>query len=236
MNQLNLRSIFKESWVITRQGLQPILGAAAVTFGILMGSAMIMVELFARWQGLDLTVDTDLATAVDSVQFLLVLLLAPFEGALAIMGWRRATEQPIRLGMVFSGWRFAAPLALIALMTSVLVNLGLFLMVVPGIYLMAVCSQANLYYLLKGGSPTRAMLESAKVVHRNLLVVLSSYALIIVLLALSAIPLGLGLFLTVPLFFHMKGVLFRGLFPEFTPGRKPVTLDATTSDDGHFEA
>ncbi len=238
MQKLDVFAVLREAWELTRQNLNPLLGASLLTFVILVACAMVLVQLYANMQGLDLADVEQLQQAMEPVQLILILILAPFEASLAYMGWRRATQQEVSLGMLFRGWAMAVPLSLIALVTAVLVNLGLFLLVLPGVYLMAVLSQANLYYLFHRGSPVKAMIESAKVVHGQLFAVITVYSAIIAILMLATIPMGLGLVLAVPMFFHMKGVLFRELFPELSPqGMAPVAprTDEPRSDS-HFEA
>ncbi|MBY5991620.1 hypothetical protein [Ferrimonas balearica] len=237
MQKLDVIAVLKEAWSLTRQGLQPMLGASLLTFAIVMACAIFLIQLVAGWQGLDLADEAQLQQAMQPTQLLLVLILAPFEAALAYMGWRRATAQPTQLSMLFRGWAMALPLSLIALLTAVLVQIGLVLLIIPGVYLMAVLSQANLYYLFHRGSPVKAMIESAKVVHGQLFAVITLYSAMIAVLMISLIPMGLGLIITIPLFFHMKGVLFRELFPELSPAAQEAeTPDERPSSNGHFEA
>lgn len=238
MQKLDVFAVLREAWELTRQNLNPLLGASLLTFVILVASAMLLVQLYASMQGLDLTDAEQLKQSMEPVQLILVLILAPFEAALAYMGWRRATGQPVEMSMVFRSWAMAVPLSLIALVTAVVVNLGLFLLVLPGVYLMAVLSQANLYYLFHRGSPIKAMIDSAKVVHGQLFAVITVYSAMIVILMVATIPMGLGLVLAIPMFFHMKGVLFRELFPELSP--QAATPEEPKSEeprsDSHFEA
>lgn len=238
MQKLDVFAVLREAWELTRQNLNPLLGASLLTFVILVASAMLLVQLYASMQGLDLTDAEQLKQSMEPVQLILVLILAPFEAALAYMGWRRATGQPVEMSMVFRSWAMAVPLSLIALVTAVVVNLGLFLLVLPGVYLMAVLSQANLYYLFHRGSPIKAMIDSAKVVHGQLFAVITVYSAMIVILMVATIPMGLGLVLAIPMFFHMKGVLFRELFPELSP--QAATPEAPKAEeprsDSHFEA
>ncbi|GAA4885625.1 hypothetical protein [Ferrimonas pelagia] len=228
MQNTDLVSILKESWQLTRQGLQPILGACLIAFAVLAVITMAGLNLVASFWDLDLSDPDALMDAMGPVQLFLLAAMAPFEAGLAYLGWRRATGQHGNINMMFNAWALAAPLVLIALVSSVLANLGM-LLIFPGIYLMAVLSQANLYYLFYRGSPMKAMFESAKVVHRHILVVLPFYLFMVVLIAFSALPMGVGLVLTLPFYFYGKGVLFRELFPELTP--KPEQ-DTDADDKG----
>ncbi|MBY6016605.1 hypothetical protein KUW04_02215 [Halomonas denitrificans] len=239
MQKLDVFAVLREAWDLTRQNLNPLLGASLLTFAILVACAMVLVQIYASMQGLDLTDAEQLQQAMQPIQLVLVILLAPFEASLAYMGWRRATGQATSLTMLFRSFAMALPLALIALVTAVLVNLGLALLILPGIYLMAVLSQANLYYLFHQGSPMKAMIDSAKVVHGQLFAVITLYSAMIAIMMLAMIPMGLGLVLAIPMFFHMKGVLFRELFPELSPDAPvEVTPEAndTARSDSHFEA
>ncbi|SHG86969.1 hypothetical protein [Ferrimonas marina] len=233
MQRTDLVSVLKEAWQLTRQGLQPVLGAFLAAMAVALLVTWLGLTLVASWWDLDLNDSESLMEAMQPLQLLLLAVMAPFEAGLAYLGWRRATGQEARIGMVFNAWSLAAPLVLIALVSSVLANLGLFLLILPGIYVMAVLSQANLYYLFHRGSPIKAMIESAKVVHKHLLLVLPFYVVMSLLLLVSLVPMGLGLVITIPLFFYGKGVLFRELFPELSPAEE---TQAPSQSGESFEA
>ncbi|GAA5187968.1 hypothetical protein [Ferrimonas gelatinilytica] len=242
MRNPDLLSILKETWLHTKAGLQPILGASLLVFAITMGVLTLGLSLLGIELPMDLADEEAVANLMNEtlpLQMLMLTLWAPFGAGLAYLGWRRATGQDASVMQVFNTWAMAVPLVLIALVTEVLTSLGTYMMVLPGLYLMAVLSQANLYYLFHRGSPLRAMLNSAKVVHRNLLLVFPFYVVMAVLMVASFMTMGVALVVTVPYYFYGKGVLFRELFPELTPAtEEPAHAGESTpvSKPDSFEA
>ncbi len=242
MQTPDLLSILKETWQHTKAGLQPILGASLLVFAITMGVLTLGLKLLGVELPVDLGDEAALSQLMNDtlpLQMLMLALWAPLGTGLAYLGWRRATGQDATVLQVFNTWAMAVPLVLIALVTEVLTSLGTYLMVLPGLYLMAVLSQANLYYLFHRGSPLKAMLNSAKVVHRHLLLVVPFYLVMVALMVASFMTMGIALVVTVPFYFYGKGVLFRVLFPDLAPAGTGVAAESTspaTSDSDSFEA
>ncbi|WP_298440127.1 hypothetical protein [uncultured Ferrimonas sp.] len=215
------------------------LGAATLVLAILFGVALLGYQLIVEYWGVDPNSEQAINDASFPLQLVILIIAAPFEAGLAYMGWRKVNQLPTTLGQLFGPWAIATPLIVIAISSSMLANLGLSLFLLPGLYLMAVLSFANLYYLFRRGSPLKAMWESALVVHQNLLLIMVFHVVMGSLIVVSAVPFGLGLILTIPMYFYGKGLLFNQLFPNYKPnGSDTPAAEASPSQDksSSFEA
>lgn len=111
----------------------------------------------------------------------------------------------------FGGFRFWLPLVVISLLGQLLVVLGLFALVIPGIYL-AVGYLFSLLMGIFGGMDIWSAMEwSRKLITRNWW---QFFALLMILIAINLIGLlllGIGLLITFPMTFLVLYVIFEDL-------------------------
>ncbi|MFI3246459.1 MAG: hypothetical protein R3Y10_08240 [Ferrimonas sp.] len=224
-----LLSVLKTAYKATVRQWRVMLMAVLIVAGILLLFTLLSVQLMGYFWGISLTAEDSLEQMLMPLQYLLLIVSAPLEAGLAWLGLGAFLGKNIRPQQVFYAMPLSAGLIVIALVSSALVNLGLQLLLFPGIYLMAVLSFANLYYLQHQGTPLQAMWRSAKVVHHHFGLVLGFNGAMIGLFMLAAIPFGLGLVFAVPFYFIGKGVLYHRLFsvddmpePEEQTSESPV--------------
>lgn len=227
----------KEAFSLTKQHLQPLLAAIVVVMVILFVVALVGLQVLVQFAGVDPESQQSVMEASLPLQLAILIIAAPFEAGLVWLAWRRVAGENTSIKQLFEPWALATPLIIIALISSVLANLGLSLFVVVGIYVMAVLSFANLYYLLKRGSPLQAMLESAKVCHQSLLLILVFHLVMGIIVMISIIPFGLGLMFSAPMYFYGKALLFKQLFADVS---QVTDNDQQRQDEqtqsGNFEA
>jgi uncharacterized membrane protein len=143
--------------------------------------------------------------------------LTPILHAILIAGHynvalRRLRNLPVTFGDVFIGWRESlVPLLLTGLFTSVLITLGFFLLVIPGLYLFVSYVFAIPLVIDQGLDFWPAMEASRKLIHRRWF---DLFLLQLVLAGLSfvgSIPMGWGLLITVPLSMAVNTVAYTKL-------------------------
>ena len=86
------------------------------------------------------------------------------------------------------------------------------ILVLPGIYLSVGYALTLPLILDKGLGPWEALEASRKAIHKKWWTVFGLYIVMMLLYTVSAIPLGLGLIWTVPMFFVMIGILYSRFF------------------------
>ncbi|QIZ76592.1 hypothetical protein [Ferrimonas lipolytica] len=234
-----LSHTLKTAFATARHSIQPMLGAAALVLAILFAVALVGFQLIVEFNGIDPSSEEAIAEASLPLQLVILIIAAPFEAGLAYMAWLKVNNLPVTMKQLFQPWAMATPLIAIAILSSVAGNVGLAAFVIPGLYLIAVLSFANIYYLFRRGSPLKAMWESAQVVHKNLFLIVMFHMAMGTVIMLSAIPFGLGLVFTVPMYFYGKALLFNELFPQFIPNQQQPAPTETTdspSESSSFEA
>lgn len=136
----------------------------------------------------------------------------PFLAGLNMVGIRRAADQPVTFNEVFNHFGRFVPLLITGLLMMVLVYVGLLLFVLPGIYLSVAYMLAIPLVVERGLSPWEALETSRKAITQHWFKVFFLFLVLGLILAVSIIPLGIGLIWALPLFIIAIGVLYRTIF------------------------
>jgi len=214
---LNVSQLFAEGWKLTRHTKFALL-AAIVGVGCCIVLVSMLIHSGSRMLNYPLSEPGQLLI----INLLLAMVFSPMTAALSMMGITHASGLATRATLVFDFFRFLAPLAnctLVAMLVSevcsvAVLNVGLppFLSLMLSLYFMVCFSFAAPLVIEKRMSSLRAMAISFRVVNRQFTGVVVSYALLAALLLVALLPLGLGLIWGAPMFFNVKGVLYRQLF------------------------
>ncbi|UCJ18658.1 hypothetical protein K5Q02_09970 [Pseudomonas sp. MM211] len=136
----------------------------------------------------------------------------PFIAGLNMIGIRRAAGQPYSFNEIFSHFGRTVPLLIVAVVMMLFIYLGMILLLIPGIYLAVAYMLAIPLVVERGLSPWQAMEASRKAITQHWFKVFGLFLLLGLILAISAIPVFIGLIWTVPLFVVAMGVLYRTIF------------------------
>jgi hypothetical protein len=138
----------------------------------------------------------------------------PMMYMMMVMGLRRARSEAVQATNVLDGYSSYLPLLGLFLLTTILTLLGFLLLVLPGIYLAVAYSMAPILMLERGMGVWEAMETSRKVVTRCWFKAFLLGLAMFVIIALSAIPFGIGLVWTLPLGYIVGGELYGHLFGD----------------------
>lgn len=142
---------------------------------------------------------------------------APLWGGIVLVAQQRSVGNAVEMADVFSQFQRAWPIIALSLVTTVLIYLGFLVLIVPGVYL-AVAYVMAMPLLIDRNLPLwEAMETSRKVVTKCWWRMFLLGLLLVLILAVSALPLGIGLIWTVPLAILSIGVVYRNLFGVATP-------------------
>ncbi|WP_169308268.1 hypothetical protein [Ferrimonas aestuarii] len=207
--------------------------------------------------------ETGFSNGMVVLQMLAAIAMAPIEAGLSYIGLKRAQSQPVTGNTVWAGLPHTAALVLISLLTGFINQLGFVLFFVLGLGLVALTSLANLFYLVnvdKRITPITAILESAKVMWKQLLPILGAYIVAVMLMVMSSMPMAIvmsggegaaltmmesiiaalvtliGLAGAMTFFFQLKGVLYHQLFGETRQVEQPSNSNQSGDQNGSFEA
>jgi len=152
-----------------------------------------------------------------------VLLAPPLYAGFYLVANKLSRGEPIIYPDFFGGFRFWVPAGVISLLSQVLMTLGLFALIIPGIYLAVGYLFATLMGIFGGLDPWSAMEWSRKLITRNWW---RFFGLMLILVAgnlLGILMLGVGLLVTFPLTFLVLYVIFEDLTRDVFAEEDPAT-------------
>ncbi len=226
--QLTVADVINESWRLTK-GTKWTFNIAISVYGILIILASVLALLPIL---LSLVVNPGVLIVLAVVFYLgLMLLSNPMTIALIMMGINRATDQPISAGMLFSQYHKTFPLFAVILVSGILINIGSYLLIIPGIYLAIAYALSAPLVAEKDLSFWRAMETSRKAITHKWFTMFGIVFVLLVLNMIAMLPFGIGLIWTIPMSFIAIGITYRNIF-----GLGTETLGTKTSDTDNSEA
>ncbi|WP_372873921.1 hypothetical protein [Pseudomonas sp.] len=143
----------------------------------------------------------------------------PFMAGINMVGIRRAADQPISFNEIFSHFGRTLPLVITAVVMMLLIYLGMFLLIIPGLYLAIAYMLAIPLVVERGLSPWQALEASRKAISQHWFKTFGLFLLLGLITLVSVIPLGIGLVWSIPLFVIAMGVLYRTIFGVLPPAQ-----------------
>ncbi len=205
-------ALIKESWAMTKGVKGSLWAGIVVIFLVLFSLGAGTVYSLSHWGGRAGYVGAAWLNLISQL-FSMVLAIIFLSGLINI-GIRRVRSQSFSWTLVFSGFSRLGSILVAGLLMSLLIVSGLFLLVLPGIYLAVGYSLTLPLIMDRGVGPWKAMEMSRQAVHDKWWQVFAAYLLMYLLYILSMIPFGLGMIWTVPMFFILTAVLYRVLFGQ----------------------
>jgi hypothetical protein len=232
---IDVSSVLKEAWQLT---LRTRIAINVGLLFILIFAVIISFAISNSMGGIEEVIkDPQSSTLLNIV---IVLIISPFLVGVEMMGVFHAVGLKTNSKMIFSFLKRGSWVAVCALLTSVLTSIGMSLLILPGIYLSAAFSLALPLVVEKNLSPLKALILSLKVTRFQWSKLVAIYALLFIALFMSLLPLailaqtqlsviGVIIFLVAltfiaPLFYNVKGILYREIF-----GMQLAESDANTT-------
>ncbi len=202
--------VIKDTWDETKGAKASIWAAIAVLYLV-----MLLAEAAASFLTISRGGDgtTSVGQGFDSVlQLCLSAVAVIFTAGLLYIGVKKVAGEGISWKMIFSGFSFSGQIVLATLLQSLFVATGLLLFVLPGLYLMVGYSLTLPIIMDRGMSAWEAMEASRKAIHKVWWKVAGAFVLMGLIQFISAVPFGIGLIWTVPMFVILVGVMYHRLF------------------------
>lgn len=151
-----------------------------------------------------------------SLSFFISIITNCFAAGFVVIALKHLRGQAINFGQdFFSIMSIFNVLIIAGFLTTLLTLVGMILLIIPGIYL------AVGYYLTNwilvdnpGTSAWQAMEASRKIITKQWFKVFGLGICLGIIVAISAIPLGIGLIWTIPLAMLSMGILYQTIFEE----------------------
>ena len=228
--QINSKAVLIEAWANTQNSRMSI--NLALIFVLVLGTIISLVAS-SFFGGIELILQQaqdpeQNSQALQIINIIVTISIWPFIAGIEMMGVFHAVKQPIHPKMV---WRFLSRgswVALCALLTSILINIGAQLFIIPGIVLAALLSLTIPLVVEKKYSPLQAIVTSLRSLRFSLLPLLAIYGFLFMvlltlvlpmvfllesnLLLLAVIAFLFALSYLAPLFYNVKGVLYREIY------------------------
>jgi uncharacterized membrane protein len=203
--------LLSEAWRRVKGTKGIIIGGFVVFYAVLLVASFLIGGFFGI---LGVVSDSPMLTVVvEMVVGIFASALAyPFMAGINMIGIRRAADQPISFNDIFSHFGRTVPLVITAIISMLLIYLGMILLIIPGLYLAIAYMLAIPLVVERGLSPWQALETSRKAITQHWFKVFGLFLLLGLITGISAIPLGIGLVWTIPLFTVAIGILYRTIF------------------------
>ncbi|GAB3018148.1 hypothetical protein GCM10027098_11340 [Bowmanella dokdonensis] len=205
--KIDLRALLKEGWALSNTNRWVMVQAVLLLVSLTIVGVLAYLKL-AEIKGIEPT----------DPQFLMlaelgwIILSAPLFTGLIMMGINNSVGGICKPEQLFHFLPRTLVLALTALMSGLLVELGMMLFILPGLYLMVATSFSLPLVVEKGLTPAKAIFVSIRVINHKWREFLLLYCLFGCLFFLSIITFGLALFWVAPFYYAVKGLLYRDIF------------------------
>lgn len=204
---LDIGAVFSEAWQKTQGFKLKALGAFVVLY----------LVLFLATLGLTLILGVESQAELNPVvglliQLVVALIIYPMSAGILMMGIHQVSGKPVSIGMMFSYYEQTLRLFLLYLVMTVMIGIGLVLLILPGIYLAVAYAMALPLLIEKQMGVWDALETSRKALSKRWFTVFALFILLGILVAVSALPLGIGLIWTIPLSVTVLGVVYKTIF------------------------
>lgn len=207
----SIGELLGESWQRVKGTKGIIMGGFLVFYVVMLVASFILGSVFGFFSALNESPATLIIVQL-VVGILSSALAYPFMAGINMVGIRRAADQEVNFNEIFSHFGRTVPLLVTAIVMMLLVYLGIFLLVLPGLYLAVAYMLAIPLVVERGLSPWQALEASRKAISQHWFKVFGLFLLLGLITVVSAIPLLIGLVWSIPLFVIAMGVLYRTIF------------------------
>lgn len=218
--QLDLNACVKEGWLLSKRHFYRILQGALFTLGLIL----LLLMLIGRFVSIEELQNPSVSLSF-GLNLLFTLITTPLITALMMMGIGHSVGLQVAFMSLVKRMAGSAMLIFCALMLGALVNLGLGLYILPGIYLAMSTGFTLILLVEKKYRPSQAILVSMRVFNRYWLPLSQFYIVSFVLFIAGLFTFGIALIWIVPWYLHTKGVLYRTLFGVEVSGQPSNQTD-----------
>jgi hypothetical protein len=237
--EIDVKAILTEAWQQTLKSRVSM--NVGLFFSLLLG--MLVSLIGSSYLG---GIEAVLADPQASMLLNVVVTIAvwPFIGGVEMMGVLHAVGMKTNIKMTFSFLQRASWVVLCALLTSVLISLGFQLLIFPGIFLAITLSLTIPLVIEKKMTPMKAVILSLQTLRFKFLSLFYIYFILffslivlfiplMLLLETSLAPLGIiilliGISFLAPLFYNVKGILYREIFGISLATNEDVEINTST--------
>lgn len=221
--QIDIKAVLAEAWQQTKLTRTTFMLSFAVVFAV-VSVVLFFVDHFVGGFAQLLKQPEQLS----AVQLLITVVSAPFLAAMEMMAVLNAIGLSIKADFVFKFFRRSGFVVLASLICGLLAGVGFNLLILPGLFVLVCTSLINPLIIEKKYSPIQALILSFQALRFQWLKLLAIFGVLFmvvaVLMVLLSLPMMSELMLIslvvsvvvlsylIPMFFHVKGILYRDIF------------------------
>ena len=221
--QFDIGVIMKQGWQLTLLTKWTYMRMFIFIFGLTALAVIVIIQ----YRGITDISQMDRTTEA-ILNIVLTILMAPFVTAVSLFGYHASTGRSGGFYDLFALLPRSAIICIATLFVSVLVGFGFQLLIIPGVYLLVATDFTLLLIADKKLRPFAAIGLSVRMVTRYWLPFLKLLLIFIALTAVIILTLGIAFFLIGPLYYNVKGILYRDLFGA--AGTTPESNSNTTGE------
>lgn len=221
--EIDIKNVLSEAWQLTKTS------RAAINIGlstsIFLGVIVAFIASFYLG-GIENVLNDPQATMI--LNIVVTLVIWPFLAGVEMMGVLQSIGMKVKATLIFTFLKRGSWVAICALLTSILISLGIQLLVIPGIFLGVTLSLTIPLVVEKKMTPMQAINISIRALRFKFFQILGIYFFLLVIFIALTLPLFIlgdssvafiaivlfffGLSYLAPLFYCVKGILYREIF------------------------
>lgn len=205
--QLDLRAIFKEAWDLSKDRKSQILQGAML---------ILMVAMFIFWGLLSYFEVSDLTQVPPKMemtfQILFIVFSTPIIVAMLLTGMYHSVGVKPSFIALLKYAMGSALVILLALLVAALTDIGMRLLILPGLYLSMATGFSLMLLVDKKLAPSQAILQSIRVFNKYWAALIIFYLVSLIAFVAGMFSFGVAYIWLIPFYVNFKGVLYRELF------------------------
>lgn len=217
--ELNMFSVLGEAWKHTIRhflsfspAIIALLAVQLVIFYLALklqiGDPALILQMFDNPE----LIEQGIFEAIFVANFSYEVISAPIYAGVSLMAMSHSAGLMSKPQHILKGLQFTVPVIIATLFSLVLQGIGGMLIPLLSMYLSVAFSNSILLICEKKISPIQSLWISFRAVNKKLFPIIGLYTIMMVLLFVAAISYGFLLVVVLPLFFHMKGIIYRNMF------------------------
>ncbi|MDN2481087.1 hypothetical protein [Vibrio agarivorans] len=173
------------------------------------------------------SVDANVVQAIFMANFSYEVISAPFFAGVSLMAMSHAAGLETKTRHIAKGLQFTIPVILATLAGLVLQGVAGMLLPFVSLYLSLAFTNSTLLICEKRVPPMSSLWLSLRAVNKKILPLAAIYITMMCLFVAGAMLYGIGLIFVLPLFFHVKAIIYREMFG--------IRLKVVASQDSHHD-
>ncbi|MDR9830570.1 hypothetical protein RCJ22_33850 [Vibrio sp. FNV 38] len=158
------------------------------------------------------SVDANVVQAIFMANFSYEVISAPFFAGVSLMAMSHSAGLDTQTRHIAKGFQFTVPVILATLAGLVLQGVAGMLLPFVSLYLSLAFTNSTLLICEKRVPPMTSLWLSLRAVNKKILPLAGIYITMMCLFVAGAMLYGIGLIFVLPLFFHVKAIIYREMF------------------------